>query len=527
MEDHPSREPALFRLKLLRSHAIFSILTALLVALVTFYYFQRKLVDNTKEKLYLALQNRGSLIEGSLDRGRAVTLALSGNKGLAEAAAAAAGSPAGDEAARAEVESQLEYCLENCPDVLHAAVLSPDGELLGKAGRRIDEGRQPGFPSSPREVRVGDPCLQPSLPHIFFYGLLNSSSPGPQPRLKVCLGTPDLVDALSDSLNLGESGEVHLGSRRGDSVIFFTSPRLPVREWSSVIPADREAVLPLVMASQGESRLIRSIDYRDVQVLSAFKPVVGTDWGLMVKVDRNAVRGPVWKAALLILFSTAILVSLAMILALKRLGPMADLMVLWSRELEKKIRSRTKKLKKSEEMYRILAESISDGAVILRDNSVMFANKAFRNLVGFPDRGYEGRSFFESVDSREREAMTRRDELRRQGIAPEPCFHSSLVDRAGKVVPVEVVEKEVRYGGSPATLLSVRDIGAKQRLMMYESVIPTCAVCHSVRDDSEAGQGCGHWLPLEQYLRDHSDARMSHTYCPKCETELLEAHNLV
>lgn len=526
-QEIPAREPDLFRLKLLRSHAIFSILTALLVALVTFYYLQKKLVENSKEKLHLALESRASMIERSVERGRSITLLLSANKELIKAAAQAMNSgPGGEEGCR-EIEKVLDNCLETCPGIIHASLVSSEGRFLGESGLPIQETADPDLRPSRGEIVVGDPCLVSAKPHIVFHSLLNGFGAGPQPELKVCLHTPDLLEALYGDMNLGKSSEVQLGARRNGSVTLFTPPRLPAENWQAVLPDDRAAVRPLVLAAEGQSRLMRSIDYRDKDVLSAFQPVKGTGWGLAVKIDIDAVRGPVWKAALLILFSTALLVALSMFLALKRLGPMADIMVLWSRELEKKIRSRTLKLKKSEEMYRILADSISDGALILRDDKVMYANKAFRRLVGFPDRGYEESSFSDRVHSDQLPAMKRRSELRQQGITPEPRFNSRLVDRGGKSVPVEVVEKDVLYGGAPASLLSVRDLGVKQRLKMYESVIPTCAVCHSVRDDSDAEPGCGAWLPLDRYLRQHSDARMSHTYCPRCEQAILEAHNLV
>jgi hypothetical protein len=49
-------------------------------------------------------------------------------------------------------------------------------------------------------------------------------------------------------------------------------------------------------------------------------------------------------------------------------------------------------------------------------------------------------------------------------------------------------------------------------------IIPICTMCKKVRDDS------GFWHHVETYVRDHTDADFSHSYCPKCfETAMKEA----
>lgn len=47
-----------------------------------------------------------------------------------------------------------------------------------------------------------------------------------------------------------------------------------------------------------------------------------------------------------------------------------------------------------------------------------------------------------------------------------------------------------------------------------EGLIPICANCHSIRDDS------GYWRRVDQYLQERTDALFSHSICPKCMAEL-------
>ena len=41
-------------------------------------------------------------------------------------------------------------------------------------------------------------------------------------------------------------------------------------------------------------------------------------------------------------------------------------------------------------------------------------------------------------------------------------------------------------------------------------LLPICAYCHSIRDDSN------YWHRVEEYVGEHSDATFSHGICPKC-----------
>ncbi len=56
----------------------------------------------------------------------------------------------------------------------------------------------------------------------------------------------------------------------------------------------------------------------------------------------------------------------------------------------------------------------------------------------------------------------------------------------------------------------------KQRLDLYASVLPTCCQCGLVRDDTMAGREKGPWVPLADFVAQHSAAQFSHTYCPRC-----------
>ncbi len=80
---------------------------------------------------------------------------------------------------------------------------------------------------------------------------------------------------------------------------------------------------------------------------------------------------------------------------------------------------------------------------------------------------------------------------------------------------------EALMTASIVLLLVERSRQFNQRLELYESILPTCAVCGAVRDDARKGRGKGGWMPLEEFVRKYSSARFSHGVCPKCmETQM-------
>ena len=55
---------------------------------------------------------------------------------------------------------------------------------------------------------------------------------------------------------------------------------------------------------------------------------------------------------------------------------------------------------------------------------------------------------------------------------------------------------------------------AVSQIRTLRGLLPICASCKSVRDDS------GYWQQIESYVRDHSEAEFSHGICPSCVEKL-------
>ena len=56
---------------------------------------------------------------------------------------------------------------------------------------------------------------------------------------------------------------------------------------------------------------------------------------------------------------------------------------------------------------------------------------------------------------------------------------------------------------------------ALARVKRLSGLLPICASCKRIRDDK------GYWNQVEEYIRDHSEARFSHSLCKECAKEFL------
>jgi DNA-binding response OmpR family regulator len=58
---------------------------------------------------------------------------------------------------------------------------------------------------------------------------------------------------------------------------------------------------------------------------------------------------------------------------------------------------------------------------------------------------------------------------------------------------------------------SVRELElALANVRKLSGLLPICAYCHSIRDDSD------YWHRVDEYLSNHAEVRFSHSICPKC-----------
>jgi DNA-binding response OmpR family regulator len=55
-----------------------------------------------------------------------------------------------------------------------------------------------------------------------------------------------------------------------------------------------------------------------------------------------------------------------------------------------------------------------------------------------------------------------------------------------------------------------RILGLERQLKSLEGLLPICSYCKQIRDDQQQ------WRPIERYLSERTESRLSHGVCPDC-----------
>lgn len=177
------------------------------------------------------------------------------------------------------------------------------------------------------------------------------------------------------------SAETLLVRREGDQVAFLNELRhRPVKALTMQLPAS-EAALPAAVAVR-ESRpgVASGTDYRGVPVLAALRPVAGTDWHLVAKIDREEALAPVR--------DLATWVSLVAFMAVAAIG--VAVLMLWRQQQRAHRLSLQVKtaaiVRQSEARYRAATESAGD-AIVSADaaGNIVGWNPSAARLFGYAE----------------------------------------------------------------------------------------------------------------------------------------------
>ena len=80
---------------------------------------------------------------------------------------------------------------------------------------------------------------------------------------------------------------------------------------------------------------------------------------------------------------------------------------------------------------------------------------------------------------------------------------------ANVVARARLIEREVE---KDQLIVELRE--ALDQIRTLRGIVPICASCKNIRDDS------GFWQRVEVYVRDHTEVEFSHSLCPECEQKL-------
>ena len=107
------------------------------------------------------------------------------------------------------------------------------------------------------------------------------------------------------------------------------------------------------------------------------------------------------------------------------------------------------------------------------------------------------------VDGRERWLRAHIEPLRGPGDVIRGCIGAAL----------DITERVHAERERERLIAELRR--AAERVKTLTGLIPICAHCKSIRDDQ------GYWQQVDAFVREHSNAELSHGICPECVKKLI------
>ena len=101
-----------------------------------------------------------------------------------------------------------------------------------------------------------------------------------------------IIDAHSTNKGFGRTGEMTLGRREGEDIVWVLRHRHLELENPQPIPFAGNLAEPMRLALSGKSGTIVGLDYRGETVLAAYEPVKALNLGLVSKIDLQEIRAP-------------------------------------------------------------------------------------------------------------------------------------------------------------------------------------------------------------------------------------------
>jgi two-component system sensor histidine kinase/response regulator len=258
-----------------------------------------------------------------------------------------------------------------------------------------------------------------------------------------------LLPGLRDAPSTSRSTVTLLIRREGDQVVgsYGANPR-PLSTPDLLGARAIRGEIPFGQVAWGT-------DFRGMSILGTVRPVPGTDWYLVARVERSevlagAARQGAWIAAAGALGLLGLYVA-ALMWRQQRAHA-------WASAEQIAVRD-------SEATQRALLDAMADGMFVAQDHRFVFANPALPRLLGHAADAFVGTHFSDVVAPQHLALWTERFD-RRIGDGPAPPGHYEVQFRRrdGTQLWIELRASRISFRGRPAVLGLVRDVSEQKRL---------------------------------------------------------------
>lgn len=135
--------------------------------------------------------------------------------------------------------------------------------------------------------------------------------------LKASIDITRLLDVLNNYEGLGKTGELNLGKRVNNDILFIN----PLRHKKGLplelrIPAGSRLTSMMELACDKKDGITIDSDYRGAEVLAAYKYIPVGSWGLIAKIDTKEAFGPIESLRIHVIVDTLLVLILSALAAL-------------------------------------------------------------------------------------------------------------------------------------------------------------------------------------------------------------------
>ncbi|MCE1187990.1 MAG: PAS domain S-box protein [Ignavibacteria bacterium] len=243
-----------------------------------------------------------------------------------------------------------------------------------------------------------------------------------------------LYPLLKDWPVPSQTSEVLLVRKEGDRVVFLNELRHNnEKALHFSLPVSRTD-MPAVQAVNGKTGIVSGNDYRGVPVIADIRPINGTSWFMVAKIDeQEAFQELHFRTLVIVLFVLSLLI----------LSSVVVMMYIYSRQrnVYKELYANEKKLREEHQEFRTTLYSIGD-AVITTDTRgyVREMNPVAEKLTGWTEAEAAGQPLdkvFVIINEETRRPVTNPASIvLAKGIIVGLANHTLLISRQGNEIPI-------------------------------------------------------------------------------------------
>jgi PAS domain S-box-containing protein len=172
-----------------------------------------------------------------------------------------------------------------------------------------------------------------------------------------------------------------------------------------------------------------------------------------------------------------------------------------------------------------LAEIVHDAILVVDEKGmILFFNRGAERIFGSSLDDVRGSSLDRFIPDAQRAAH--REHMRKFGEANESSRSMGArtpvtgLRASGEVFPAQASIAKFVVGDKRYFAVILRDVTeiseARREIERLRGLLPICAYCRKVRDDS------GYWQDFEKYVETHSNLSMTHGICQECLAKELK-----